>query len=456
MIQPRPNFKNIFIRGILGIMLIALLFACNKAEFMPAPEGKQIQYTDSSLTVLEFLRKSPEYSLFLQAWQRSNIQKILSQYEADYAISILLPDNKAMEASGFNSNSIRVTPVIILDSLIRIHTISKQLFPEALALQSGNLSVNTMQDNSDFTDAEYFGSEFYTYRQHLAISDEKLLLNGKIVGLAALCKVLKGATVFPIDHVIKKQRKSIRQLLYEDERFSMYLAMRRHNDSLYNKIAGIEETFLKPTTYDNRYVLQYGGGAHVLNYFSDINYTYGIYEQIFYESREIYSTTLLVPTNEAFQKAGFNNLQDLIALNNRAVPYQPDGWSGVLSGYLPTDSILNNHYWGCNDATVKTNIRGNIQDIKRTPVVPLIFYTNDMENKILWDFKVSLRETGTGGQDFSLVNPLDFIRDGSTIRVRVKGSGAEPATIIEKDIEAFNGVIHVVDRLLVPAGFKLH
>jgi hypothetical protein len=117
---------------------------------------------------------------------------------------------------------------------------------------------------------------------------------------------------------------------------------------------------------------------------------------------------------------------------------------------------LNNHYWGCNDATVKTNIRGNIQDIKRTPVVPLIFYTNDMENKILWDFKVSLRETGTGGQDFSLVNPLDFIRDGSTIRVRVKGSGAEPATIIEKDIEAFNGVIHVVDRLLVPAGFKLH
>lgn len=440
---------------ILFLMCLSLHFSCKRSEFMPTPEGKAIVFVDSTLNLGEFMRKSPEYSLFLQAWQRSGIEKTLATQDPNYVISLFLPDNAAMEAVGLNSNTIRVTPVLLLDSIVRVHTILKQILPEALTLQSGNLMVQSLYSDSRFSEenvATY--NEKYPYRHYLTIEEGNLLLNGRVSGTASACRVLKGATVFPINRVLKKPEKSIRQVLYEDGRFSMFLAIRRHNDSLYNAILGGFDPVVHEGTFDKRYVVNndhYIEVRPMLDYLSTVNYRYNSFEG-FVERREVSARTLLAPTDAAFHQAGFNSLNDLIALNDRAIPYSYDGYS-AFSGYLPTDSILNYHFWGCSTAVVHLVIEGKELDINRPPIENFVLHANDLTKPFMKDLKVSWNEGAV--YDHSLRNPLEFSVSGQSIQVKVKGSDAAAATILEKDIETYNGLIHVLDRLLIPKGFKL-
>lgn len=453
-------FKQIVRSALPVMMIVCLLCACKKLEQMPPEVGAPVAYADSSLTLQQFMKKSPAYDLFWRAWQRSNIQKILKAYDPNYAFTLFVPDNNAMEAAGFDGDKIRTAPVAELDSLIKIHTVSRKLYPEALALQAGNLELNSFLVNSEYQDPIRDGNlpdPGYLYRHYLALAGGQILVNGKNLGPVSGIRVLKEATVFPISKILKKPGKSIRQILQEDGRFKMYLGIRRYNDSLYNAIVGIEQSYTYTTSFDTRYVRDkygYGSIVPVLDYLSSVNYLYDSFYGQFEEYRQIYTTTILAPTDEAFHKAGFESLSDLIALNERALPFTDYPGSELLSGYLPTDSILNQHYWGNNSAWVKTGNSDAGGAMRRTPRQLMVLYSNDLRNEIMADFKVHISESG--GKDYSMVNSLDFAESGGMTRIKVKGSAAEPATIIQKDIEAFNGVIHVVDRLLLPPGFKLH
>lgn len=461
MINYTKYSKNIFRYAMMALAFVCLMSACRKTEFMPPPVGEPVAYADSSLTLSEFMKKSVAYSLFWQAWQRSNIEKVLKDYDPNYSFSLFLPDNTAMEAAGLNSDKIRNSPIPVLDSLMRLHIVPKKLYPEPLQTQVGNLELQSLLLNKNYLEPGQndFNPDYgYRYRHYLAVKDGYIYINGQNMGAAANMRILKEASIFPINKVLKKPVKTIRQLLVEDGRFGMYLGIRRYNDSLYNAVTGVMETYLYRTPYDQRYVLglyNYLRTEPMLDFLSTPNYYYDEFNEAFIESKTVYMTTILAPTDDAFKRAGFQRIEDLIALNERAIPYPDYEGSATLSGYLPTDSILMNHYWQSSSVTVHYGSVGNTNiEVAGIPKGLMILYSNDLRNEIMSDFKVRITEYG--GKDFSKVNNLDFIRDGENVRARVKGSGAEPATFIQKDIEAFNGVIHVVDHLLLPPGFKLH
>lgn len=435
------NFKYTARYSVWGCLLLCLLFSCNKNEFMPLPVGEAVPFVDSLSTFETYIKQSPEYSLFWQAWRRSTMGKTLNEIGPSYGFTLFVADNTAMEKAGYNSNTIRTTPVPVLDTLLRLHTIPQQVFPDALALQPGNLRLESLLQIVLAKD-EWQNELTFRYRHYLAIEKGRVLINAQPAGLVSSIAVIQKGTIIPVNKVLVRRPKDTHQVLYEDGRFSMYLGIRRYNDSLYNIIRGFSPSDFhsNPDTYDKRFGLSYTGNTPVkqlLDYLSPATYTYIKHLASFEKYIQVYETTILVPTDEAFRHAGFQRLENLIAFNQRAIPYlKEDGQE--FSGWLPTDSLLSAHYWGFN-------IVGN----NPPPEQPTLFYSNDLKPEIMSDYVFKTYYN-------SHINPLDFTREGEAIHVKVKGSTAEQATIIEKDIETFNGVVHVLNRLLVPPGFKLN
>lgn len=457
MIDYTTYFKHIFRSAIIGLFAVCLFGACKKKEFMPAPVGDPIVYADSSLTFSDYMRKSPAYSLFWQAWQRSGIEKVLTAYDPNYAFTVFMPDNAAMQAAGLSTGQIKSTPIVVLDSMLRLHIIPKKLYPEPIAEQLGNLELISLMSNSDYSEKDKWGSDnsTYRYRQYLTIEKGNIYLNGQNSGSSSNIRIVKEASIFPINRVLKKPAKSTRQVLFEDGRFKMFLGIRRYNDSVYNALYGVDEIYTYATPYEKRYALgvyTYPKNVPMLDFLSEHNYAFNIFSNAFDEYNAVYLTTILAPTDEAFQRAGFKDLNDLIRLNERAIPFVDD--NGTYSGYLPTDSILNNHYWQANSIQTLFSRYGDRIILTQPPNPLMILYSNDLRNEIMNDYAVSFYQSGS--KDYSMYNNLDFTRDGETLRARVRGSQAEAATFVQKNLETFNGVIHVLDRLLLPPGFKLH
>jgi len=150
-------------------------------------------------------------------------------------------------------------------------------------------------------------------------------------------------------------------------------------------------------------------------------------------------------------------MNDIKRLNDRH-PVYTINYYGTMSNYTVTDSILNNHWWQVNPWNViSTHPKGmDSYHLAKGAFTPFsTFYSNDLKNELLANIILSW-ENYLGYQIDA--NNLEFNRDNNAdkIRVKVKGSTYEAANVTEKDIITFTGVVHVVDRLLLPKGFKLN
>ncbi|MFC3196693.1 fasciclin domain-containing protein [Parapedobacter deserti] len=467
----------------LGIILVALTFflSCNKKEFMPPQEGEAVAFVDTTLTVQAYMAEDTEHSLFWRAWRRSGIVSQLHALNPDYRFTVFLPSNAAMQEAGLDVSWISRASQQQLDSVVQYHVIPIQITPESFAAQTlytGTIGLETMRLERDYVKTVHRQSANndvpMNFRYKVSLINGKVRINNQNVGEAIQCKLLKGGTVFPINRVLQKPRKSTRQVLVEDGRFSLFLGIRRYNDSLYNVLANGEASKTISVPYESN---QYVAGvrlwfsfyrweasyvAPMLNYLSDIHYQYDHMSGAFLSVKQIFPLTVLIPTDEAFHRAGFQTLDDLIAFNHR-VPLA-ESYDGIAR-CLPTDSILNYHFMGANTRATPNLIfsknRNQYISGAIVPQPPLIYYANELRNEWIGNLMVDqhmLRiDIGSSHELHAGVPPLDFIRDGEeAVQVRVKGSEYEPATLIEKDIETYTGVIHVLDRLLVPPGFKLN
>jgi uncharacterized surface protein with fasciclin (FAS1) repeats len=465
MIKKRLPYTKIL---LYSLACACLWISCRKQEFMPPPVGEPIAFADSSLTLPEYMGNHPSYSLFWKAIRKSNIEKLINENNPNYNFTLFLPSNSAMTAAGFGDQYLNSASKTTLDSLVGYHISLIKLLPKDLAIQSGNLEINTIIKNDTYNEAFLSGRNFDTkpgfiYRYYLSIENGTIRINNQAVGDASESLVLKKGTVIPINRVLKKVRKSTRQILVEDGRFKLYLNLRRYNDSVYKAMTGFIPSKLITVPYErNQYVRDnIYAPLTMLDYLSDINYASDENAGII-PFRDIYPLTLLVPTDEAFHNAGFRDFEDLLSLNRRALPEllynENTGEFDIFSGYLPTDSILRYHFWGTvGNAKVRTETPNPISGkperfaSSHLPNTGTLFFSNMLKNERIGDYRFDSFQQGLASSG----NPLDFTRNGETISVRVKGSSAEPAIIIDKDIETFNGVIHVLNRLLIPSGFRL-
>lgn len=146
----------------------------------------------------------------------------------------------------------------------------------------------------------------YSVKQSLSFSGGNLLVNGVDMGAAAPFEAAE-ATIWPINNVITRISRSAWDFLKDDGRFSLFTGILQYNDSVYNDL------FYKA----NGYAAQ-TGGYRAQWYYRDSPMQLGM--TIFEENGQNYTyplNTWFVPTDEAFRKAGFQTLDDLIAYNER-------------------------------------------------------------------------------------------------------------------------------------------
>lgn len=405
----------------LNLIAICLLFiavaSCRKAEFQPEVEGEQVPAQDLTITLKEVLEASSN-TLFKAAWNRSNMNSIISKRGNSSPITLLVPSDAAFIADGMTLAVINNTNPALLDSLLLYHTLSSGFNPKDLEGRGENTVAISLLENKDIRVKGYdneFQTDPYFYRQYISVSGNELLVNGKKAGTSA-ATLTKNGTFWPVDHVLKRPRKTMMQALQEDGRFGMYVEIMTKTDMLWEEaMMGFVER------------IPFSDGLTV-------GHNYLIFKSIF------------APTDEAFHQAGFKNVEDLMALNRRNVlPYfDLDVWEQVGTGYA-TDTLLTLHRWG--RLLKERDGWGPGGDN------PDIFYANDLNNNLLSGY--GLTTSGYTGTIPVMYVPFDFSKnDAGQVTVKVKSSSYPAATIVEGDINTLMGPIHVVNRLLPPKNFK--
>lgn len=411
------NMNKMNLKLIAICLLFITLASCRKAEFQPEIEGEQVPGQDLTITLNEVLEASPN-TLFKAAWKRSHMNTIIEKRGKSSTVTLFVPNDAAFIAEGMTLEVINNTSPALLDSLLLYHTLSSAFNPKDLIERGENTVGFSLLDNKYIQVKGYdnpFQTDPYFYRQYINVSGDDLLINGKRAGSAKVT-FAKNGTFWPIDRLLKKPVKSMMQALIDDGRFGMYVEIMTKTDMLW------EEGMM---------------GAAERIPFTDglsVGYNYLIFKSIF------------APTDEAFHQAGFRNVDDLMALNNRNVlPYFDwDIYEQVGTGYA-TDTLLTMHRWG--RLFKESDGWGPGSDN------PDIFYINDLNNKLLSGY--ALTTSGYTGTVPIMYVPFDFGKnDAGQLTVKVKSSNRPAATVVDGDINTLMGPIHVVNRLLPPKNFK--
>ena len=417
------NIKKMNIKLLALSLLLLTLASCKKEEFQPEAEGAPIPIQEVTITLKEALDAST-YTLFKAAWNRSDMNSIIAKRGEKLPLTLLIPTDAAFTADGLTLDVINRTTPALLDSLLLYHTLAQGVDPKMLSAKQENLVSYTLLENAELRVMPFenqYGFDQYFYRQYMRVASNELLINGKKAGSATVT-LAKNGTLWPIDHVLHKPTKTILQALQDDGRFGMYLEIMTKTDMLWDEaIMGLmARTYFKE-------------GLIVKDDPSKSN-------------PNIVFTSVFAPTDEAFHEAGFKNVDDLMALNNRnTLPYiNWDTYEVVGTGYA-TDTLLTMHRWG--------RLFQEKDGFGYGTNSPDAFYSNDLTNKLLSGY--ALASSGYTGTIPVYYVPLEFSKDSNDkITVKAKGSVKPAATIIEADINTLMGPIHVVNRLIPPAGFK--
>jgi len=441
------NMRNL--KKLSGVILFAsLLFtaACTKTEFLPDPEGAQVPFqSNATQTVEELLAASPA-KLYYSAWQKSNIKNVLNQKGSKVLYTAFVPNDAAMQSAGLTASKIDQMSAAELDDFILFSATIGQVTGDELKLKSDNFMVKTLLENRDLYVKYYENPEsnqfdYYAYRLYVGLKGDALLVNGKNMGKLNYLPATNGG-LYLMEKTLEKPTKTIIEALRADGRFTMFLESQRLADELYlDKIASDMEPLFgyKP---DPEETMMYATQRLFYQKDWDILSPYPGY------GTNITISTLFAPTDEAFHKAGFQTVADILKFNERgASSIHFSDMTFTDEGAYPMDTIYNYHRnWGRMFQPVTV---GGDKAISNATV----FYSNELSPR-LNEYLVSAG--GNPSIEYAYKMPLEFSVNNSSIQIKVKGSEYPAANVIEGDINTLNGPIHVVDHLFIPKGFKLN
>lgn len=433
--------------ALIAIVITVSINGCKKEEYMPPEVGEQVPYTDTVTIVFRDALSSSPYTVFWQAWQRSKVDSILAARGGTRAhYTLLVPTNEALAAAGWDAAKVNASSASSLNTLLLPYVFRSRIAQEQLQTKQESYRAVSLYDYPDLRYTEKDST--YFFQVGLAWDEQALKVNGKSVGLETPIPATDGY-IWPINTTLEPPSKTAWQTLKEDGRFGLYTALLEYTDAQYKQLF----------TDANGYPPEAGHpGEQVYNRNSPL--LYDLENHVTSRSALPYAgalNTWFIPTDEAFAAAGFHTLADLIAFNTqRGLPrtawYFPEDPSQApfyrVVGEFATDTLLDYHdNWGMRVAGY---------DLTRSRNATL-FFSNDLQQETLGHYPVSAYTEIEYGYWYPLVGtttyhymPLEFPTAGS---LRVKGATASSATIIEPDIYTLNGVIHVVDHLLIPSKF---
>lgn len=440
------NMRNL--RSVILCSGLLLFAACTKSEFLPDPAGSQVPFQpEATQTVEELLAASPA-KLYYSAWQKSNIKTILKAKGSKLVYTVFAPNDAAMQAAGLTAAAIGQMPVAKLDSLMMFNTTLGFVTQTELKQRSDNFVVKTLLQQPGLY-LPYFENpnsnqyDLYYYKNYVGVNGESLLVNGKNLGKLNYSPAVDGG-LYILEKAIEKPTKTILEALTADGRFTIFLESQRLAD----------ESYIEAMINDMEPLFGYRPEPEeVLIYITNRKfYTngWGINAPIYpgFIGPNITISTLFAPTDEAFHKAGFQTLADVMKFNERgmsSIHFDENLFTGV--GGFPMDTVYNFHRdWGRMFQPVTAG--GDKASANTT-----VFYGNVL-NAALNDYMVNVG--GNAPPEFAYKMPIEFSSSNNSVQMKAKGSSYPAATITETDINTLNGPIHVVDRLIFPKGFKLN
>ncbi|MGN7821408.1 hypothetical protein HGH92_19140 [Chitinophaga varians] len=400
------NIPGKLLRYCLPVLLV-LTIACRKQDIEPDPVGEPVPYTGPVLGLKETLEKSP-YTYFKAAWKRAKIDARLDA-AATISFTIFAPTDKAFEQAGWTMEKINQAAPEQLDSLLSFHISANQIHPASLAEVIGNVPMVTLLK------AELPGFEGYPPYQYMlfaGVYHDSLYVNGQPVSKWGQALESTTATIYPTDKVLQKPVQDMLSFLQSDERFSLYLEACRINDSLYLDKDPWNTTLL------NMPVLSATGSSGG-------------------------QFTLVVPTNEAFHKSGFNTAEDIRQYSYKSLPIGDPGYDDKFYYVYPTtamDSIL---------LPNRMDYAGTVAAYNGTKKIYPVYFVNElMVNRSVSGMML---RTGAVYNYAPMIYRLDFAAGNTGLGVRRLGTAAARLPLAETNICLLNGVVHVVnDGLFMP------
>jgi uncharacterized surface protein with fasciclin (FAS1) repeats len=125
------TIKNKIVVIAIALTTIITQMSCNKdLDTPPQPE-------EAGVTVGQYLKTTPGYSLFLAAATKAGLMPLLS--DSANKITLFLPTDGAMNAAGLTEGVILLAPATTLDSLLKYHIVSGKVTSDIFANTSPNV-----------------------------------------------------------------------------------------------------------------------------------------------------------------------------------------------------------------------------------------------------------------------------------------------------------------------------
>ncbi|SHF47230.1 fasciclin domain-containing protein [Pedobacter caeni] len=402
------------VRIFFSFLIAAIVLgSCAKKEFMPPAQGEEIPLTPVKTSTMAEILATPDYSVYKILWQKADMDQYLTTHKtATY--TILLLDNNTLNQAGITAANAANLQDTLAKKIIRYHALRNAVDFNVVKQTSGSTNQNTF-----LTDLIYNRGD-YLYPLTISYANSGFLIDGQTAELGEQITLTNNNIAIPLKHLLTVPA-DMWGMVSKDPRFTIFLDYLRWRDQRYKEIF-FEATGIH-LTQANDYILK-------------LKNTEFDPDQPLSQLR-VMRYTMLMPTNDAFKKLGFNTADDLIAFNkSRTEPkVDPESWS--FSGDFTVDSLLSYHLlWPTG--------RG---------------YKDGLEQKVL-QFQPIYSYMMTN-QFFGPLNNLpefnfDFPQgNNSPPKIGIKGSAYPRANFIEKDIRTMNGPLHVLDAILVPENFKL-
>lgn len=433
--------------GLL-LIIIGLLCSvgCRKKEYQVPEQGEKIPYTDSVTTSLSQLVHQTSEPLFALLWERAEVDAMIGELDFGRGnFTLLRPSDAALTAAGWTSQQIQAADKAPLLDFIKAHLIGEAISADAIQRKAGNLKVESMYAYSDLA----YTINLFPLQALLSLNwlEGEFLVNGKSVGNQRPLQA-KNGFIYDINTVITPPSRTAWQEIVANPDFSLYVGILEATDAKYREI--FKEA--------NGYYPEEGSEIEGLyNRASRMDYTMDIYHDLSGNPFVWDLNTYFIPRNEAFHDAGFHSVQDLMDFNERRglpkaiweeATWQYPGYYGI-EGEFATDSLLDFHHnWGFRFVTDYTHRRENniflFHDDLQSPAV---------RNLTIGSYTIPVFSGSMLVRTETSNYPMPFLFEGN--QMQIKGT-TDRSTIVSGDIVTLNGVVHAVDKLLLPSDFNIH
>ncbi|PRD47813.1 fasciclin domain-containing protein [Sphingobacterium haloxyli] len=411
---------------VAALLCIIGTYSC-KQEFFPPEVGAPIPIDQDNTVYPALLEALPEtgYETFKAIWNRSEVKDLIATGEyGKETFTYFVPQDDVLAAAGYTPVTIQGMSRARLDTLVRMHVMRSKIVIAGLPVGT-DLSLNSLLQIQEFPVSS---EENYIFRHYLHKDAEGLIHNGDPMGIVNELPVNNGSAVL-VDRLLNLPDKQMIDIIKGDDRFSLFLEAMDLNIAMRVNF-------------------------HIVNWYTDGSFMHrALYEYpyIFDASTvpesyrpDFVSSTLFLPTNEAFHQVGIHTVEDVIALSQRTDI--GDIWGNQKT---PLENVLHLHTLK-GDAVIFTNNDYNRPDYPvyvevsnaPNPSSNPIFFAHDFLNPQF-------------SQSRALI-PYSFnIRaNDNKVTVQAVGSAYEPATISET-IMTWQGPVHIVNRLIIEEGVEL-